>query len=428
MPKLTKSAVDAAKPHDRAYILWDAEIKGLGVLILPSGTKSYIFQYRNQYGISRRITIGRHGKLTPDEARKAARKEAAAVTVDRRDVAAERKAKRNAKTAGDMFDAYLASAKYAQKAESTRLVDRGRIERHLRPLIGDKVLETIKPEDIRRMFTAIRDGRTASTIKTGPRGKAIVKGGEGTARMAVRLLKAIFRWAIQEGITSNNPADGIGAETIGTDGERDVMLTADQYRAMFTALEKLESSREVRSETADAIRVIALTGARRGEIVNLIWKHVDLQRGIITLPPKGHKTGRKTGKSRLIALPAAAQAIIARQKQSGPDDLVFTPAWGEGVISLNKPWRLVRAAAGLPEDIGLHGLRHALASTMAVQGAQAAEIMAALGHRQLSTAQRYIHFAQDARVALLEKHTAGITAALDGKKKKAKVTVIKGGR
>lgn len=428
MPKLTKTTVDSAKPGEKSRIIWDSEIKGFGLLVLPSGTKSYIYQYRNQYGISRRITVGRHGILTAEEARKAVQKEAAAVTVDRRDVVQERKAKRNAKTAGELFDAYLASAKFAEKAESTRLVDRGRIERHLRPLLGDKVLETLKPEDIRRTFTAIRDGRTAATIKTKSRGLAVVKGGEGTARMAVRLLKAMFAWAVHEGIATNNPADGIGADTIGTDGERDVILTGEQYQAMFAELEKLEQQREIRSETADAIRVIALTGARRSEITKLTWQHVDLKRGVIALPPRGHKTGRKTGKPRIIALPTAAQAIIAKQEKGAPDSLVFAPAWGEGIISLNKPWRVVRTAAGLPEDIGLHGLRHALASTMAVQGAQAAEIMAALGHRQLSTAQRYIHFAQDARVALLEKHTAGITAALSGKKKKAGVTKIRGGR
>src|SRR5258707_1098823 len=81
--------------------------------------------------------------------------------------------------------------------------------------------------------------------------------------------------------------------------------------------------------------------------------------------------------------PAAAQAIIARQPEGTPEDLVFAPASGEGVISLSKPWAEVRAEAKLPEGIGLHGLRHSLASHMAMGGAAAAEIMTALGHTQL---------------------------------------------
>ena len=100
------------------------------------------------------------------------------------------------------------------------------------------------------------------------------------------------------------------------------------------------------------------------------------------------------------------------------------PRKGEGAVSLAKPWRQIRKEAELPEGIGLHGLRHSLASAMAMNGAQAAEIMTALGHRQLSTAQRYIHWAQDSRAALAEKSAAHISAALTGKKKKAKVLKI----
>ena len=91
---------------------------------------------------------------------------------------------------------------------------------------------------------------------------------------------------------------------------------------------------------------------------------------------------------------------------------------------MSRPWRQIRKEAELPEGIGLHGLRHSLASAMAMNGAQAAEIMTALGHRQLSTAQRYIHWAQDSRAALAEKSAAHISLALAGKQKKAKVVPI----
>lgn len=421
--RITKNTVDTAKPAEKSHILWDSTLKGFGVLVLPSGVKSYVFQYRNAYGRSRRATIGRHGTITAEQARAAAKDLGAAVQVDKRDVVAERKARRNAHTVSDVLTAYLGSAKFAEKAESTRAVDKGRIERHLRPRLGDKVLLELSREDVRRAFAAIRDGKTATDEKTGPRGRAIVRGGEGTARMAIRLLRAVLTWAIDEGIVSENVATGV---KIGSDGTRDVILTAKQYETLFKALDKLEEQRQIRQPVADAIRVIALTGARRGEVAGLQWRHVDLKRGLLILPPSQHKTGGRTGKPREIALPAAAQAIVARQENGKPDDLVFAPAKGEGAISLSKPWRLVREAAKLPEDVGLHGLRHALASTMALQGAQAAEIMAALGHRQLSTAQRYVHFAQDARVALLDRHTAGIAAAMKpGKKKSAKVTQLK---
>jgi integrase len=112
-------------------------------------------------------------------------------------------------------------------------------------------------------------------------------------------------------------------------------------------------------------------------------------------------------------LPSAVQAIIARQPKGSPDDYVFQPVRGSGPLSLNKPWRAIRAAASLPSDMGIHGLRHALGTLMAIQGAEAPQIMAALGHTQISTTRRYINIADQAKAELMERHTAGITAMMN---------------
>jgi integrase len=154
----------------------------------------------------------------------------------------------------------------------------------------------------------------------------------------------------------------------------------------------MEREKRIRHAVADAIRLIALTGARRGEVAGLRWAHVDLKRGLVTLPPHAHKTGRKTGKTTRDRPSAAAQAIVLRQPQGLPDSFVFEPSHGAGPIALSKIWRTVRMEAKLPDGIGLHGLRHSLASHMAMGGAEAAEIMTALGHRQLSTTTRYLHW------------------------------------
>jgi integrase len=165
----------------------------------------------------------------------------------------------------------------------------------------------------------------------------------------------------------------------------------------------MEMERRIRGPVADAIRLIALTGCRRGEAAGLRWKNVDLKRGRIVLPPQSHKTGRKTGKPREIVLPEVGKSIITRQAEGRPDDFVFAPTRGDGAIALSKAWRKVRAEADLPPTLGLHSLRHSVASHLAMGGAQAPEIMMAMGHRQLSTVQRYIHFAASARQALAER-------------------------
>lgn len=414
MPRLTKAAVDkaAADPKRRRY-LWDSTFSGFGLLILPSGVRSFVYQYRTAEGRSRRATIGKVGTLTPDAARKTA--EAWAVEVRAGgDPLQAKEAKRSSLTIGDVLDAYLASARFAEKADSTRPIDQGRIRRHLRPLLGKVYADKLTPEQVRRAYTTIRDGKTKIDAKQRSRGGKRTIGGEAAARDSITLLRAILNWAVQEGMAASNAAALVKT---GSHAQREAFLEdSEQYGRLFATLAKLENEHRIRRPVADAIRVIALTGARRGEIAGCRWRHVDLKAGTITLPPVAHKTGRRTGKPRVVTLPTAAQEIIARQPEGGPDDLVFQPSKGAGVINLSQPWRRVRVLAELPEGIGLHGLRHSLASHLALGGAQAAEIMAAMGHRQMSTAQRYVHFADKARAVLAERAAAPALAGLEAAK------------
>ena len=305
---------------------------------------------------------------------------------------------------GEILDAYLASESFKDKAPSTQAVDRGRIERHLRPLLGRKHAHKLGSEDIKRALNAIRDGKTAKDEKTRSRGRARVTGGAGTARMSIDLLRAIFNWAE----IKPNPCQGVKT---GTSGTRETILEdVDRMRRLFNTLDRLEAERQIRGPVADAIRLIALTGCRRGEAAGLRWQYVDLKRSRILLPPQSHKSGRKTGKPREIMLRQPRRASSSGNREAAPDDFVFAPARGDGAIALSKAWRKIRQEADLPTSLGLHGLRHSVASHLAMSGAQAPEIMTAMGHRQLSTVQRYIHFAETFRQALAERAASAALA------------------
>jgi integrase len=407
MARISKRVVDASQPGPKPVFTWDSALPGFGLLVLPSGVKSYIFQYRNTEGRSRRATIAKVGALTPDQARTTAEDMAAQVKAGGDPLDAKRAA-RDALTVGQLLDAYLESQAFKGKAESTKRTDKGRIIRHLRPLLGHRHADKLQPEDVRKAFASIRDGKTALTEKTRHRGLARVRGGEGAARKCILLLAAIYNWGQGERLVTISPTAGV---EIGADGERDVVLDREGYARLFQALSRMEDEKRIRSSVAAVIRVIAMTGARLSEIAALRWRHVDFQAVRIVLPPAAHKTGRKIGKPRVIYLPVAAQEIITDQGPGDPDAFVFKPSKGEGPLSLKKPWSLLHAEAKLPAGLGIHGLRHSLATLFAMTGAQASQVMAALGHRNLSTSQKYIHFAESARASVAERAAA---PALEG--------------
>jgi len=425
MPKLTKTAVDNAPAGDNQRFVWDTEVKGYGLKIFPSGTKTFVFQYRSPEGRSRRLTIGQYSDtLTADQARKLAKDKAYEVHAGR-DPMGEKQARRNALTVGELLDLYVKSEKFAGNAATTQATDRGRITRHLQPLLGREFADGLTDEAVLKAHRAVKEGKTAARIKTKARGLAKVTGGEGTANKCVILLSAAYSWAIKNKFAKSNPAAKM---QFGNSGVRDVIMgDAKDYGRLFGTLQKMQDEKRIRNAAADAIRFIALTGARRGEATGLRWLWVDLKSGLITLPPSAHKAGHKTGKPRIIALPAEAQAIIARQPGGEPDDYVFRPSKGTGPLSLGNVWPDVRDEAKLPENLGLHGLRHSIGTHLAMAGASAVELMETLGHKQISTTLRYVHFAEQARSTLAERGAAVAMAGLNGNTKKATVTTLRKG-
>ena len=362
MAKITKRFVDSLKrPTGSSDVFhWDDALKGFGIRLKPSGVASYLVQYRTRSGATRRLTLGKVGVKTPDEARTSA-KQALDLVENGADPSTERKAQRHAKTFNDLVEAYFQSDAWTRKSPSARLIDQGRIDRHLRPLLGKRPVAEISRRDMEKVFRDIRDGRTAMDAPSGKKhGRIRVTGGEGTARRTLGLAGALFTFAVKEELTPANPCHGIEK---GRDGIREAIVEdAAAYGRLFSALDDPAISRPA----ADAIRLIALTGARRGEITGLRWGNVDLGNGRLVFQPAQHKTGRATGKPKFIALPSKAQEILAALPQGKPDELVIRSAKNGSPIDLKKVWARVRANAGLPTDLTIHGLRHAIASHLAM--------------------------------------------------------------
>lgn len=422
--KLTKALIESSEPDEKKVsILFDSQVSGFGLAIFPSGQKSFVFQYRTAEGKQRRITIGKMSdSLTLDQARKRAI-ELHRTVLNGDDPLGEKQSRRAAISVDELLDAYLNSATFAEKAESTKTTDRGRIERHVRPLMGGKTADRVTREDALKMRQAITEGKTAGAVKTGKlRGMSRAKGGPGTADKSLLLLSAAYEWAISQKLLAENPCKGIDVAPSGV--RETIMDDASAYARLFTTLAGMQEAHKIRPAAADAIRFIALTACRKGEAAGLLWKYVDVAAGRVVIPAKAHKTGRKTGKPRIMNLPAAALAIIQRQPAGEPDDYVFRPAKGSGCITLSRPWIEVHKAAGLPEGLGLHALRHSLASHLAMDGASSAELMAVLGHKQISTTLRYVHFAEQAKSALAERAASTALAGLADSLNQPKAEVV----
>ena len=143
--KLTKRTIDAIKPDSVERVLWDDELRGFGLRVKAGGLKSFLIQFRNRQGRSRRLTIGRYGRLTPEEGRREARRLLGDVESGL-DPAEQRLEERHAITVGDLSLEYLAKAeagliigrKGLPKKASTLEIDRGRIARHIVPLLEKK--------------------------------------------------------------------------------------------------------------------------------------------------------------------------------------------------------------------------------------------------------------------------------------------------
>ncbi|MBK9327265.1 MAG: site-specific integrase [Hydrogenophilales bacterium] len=425
MPKLSKKLVENEQPGTDQRFVWDTELKGFGVKIFPTGVKTFVFQYRSPEGKSKRFTIGKlSDSLTVEQARQIA-KDRHRDVLNGRDPQGEKQARRQAPTLAQVFEDYLASDAFKEKAESTRGVDTGRINHHLRPLLGTVFADKLTTNEVKKAHRAINEGKTATTVKTKARGLARVGGGEGTAKKAVTLLRTICKWSTKDGTPAGAAVDWSNIK-MARDGMREAIIEdADAYGRLFRTLDTMQNEKRIRDAVADAIRFIALTGTRRSEVTGLRWSYVDLKAGQVVLPPQAHKTGHRSGKPKTIALPAQAQVILARQPQGKPDEYVFRPSKGIGPLALSKPWRQVREEAGLPDDIGLHGLRHSVGSHLAMSGASLVEVMAQLGHSDPKTSLRYVHYAEAARSTLAERAAAVAVAGLEGKTESAEVVPLR---
>ena len=389
--------------------IWDGAVRGFGARRQRGDAVAYVLFYRTKDGRTRWHTIGRHGApWTPDMARAEATRLLGRI-VEGEDPAAAKKTARHAQSVAQLCDIYLADAEAGRlltrrkrpKKMSTLVTDRGRILRHITPLLGRLPVAAVSRADIETFMHDVAAGKTAGRSKTKPRGLAHVRGGRGTAARTVGLLGAIFSYAVRHGMRADNPVHGV---TRFADGKRNRRLSEAEYENLGAALRAAEAEQEWPGAVA-AIRFLALTGWRRGEVLGLRWSEIGLERRTAQL------VDTKTGDS-LRPLAHRACAILCSLPRIG--DFVFAASRGDGPMTgFPKIWAKLLKRHGLPADVTPHVLRHSFASLASDLGYSEATIAALIGHKGRTITSRYLHSA-DAVLLAAADHVADHTAALMG--------------
>jgi integrase len=400
--KLTKRTVDTAHPMARTYLIRDTEVKGFVLVVTPYGGKSYAVDYRAGRGRrarKRRITIGKHGSpWTPDTARREALQLLAEIGKGF-DPAGMRQAELHALTISELCDLYLAEG-VSHKKPSTLKADRARITHHLKPLLGSMRLDSITTADVERLLSDVAKGKTATPSSGRP--GSVPKGGRGAAGQCVALIGTILAFAMKRGLRSDNPAHGVKKPPV---RKMERFLSEQEMARLATSLTAELETHHGDEYAVAAIKLLLLTGCRKGEILGLRWDQVDLDNRCLRLPDS--KTGAK-----IVYLNAPAIAVLSALPPTTNSPYVIvgkrdnTPRSG-----IDKVWVRVKTRAELKE-VRLHDLRHSFASIGAIGGLSLGILGALLGHKHATTTARYAHLSADPIRAANEAIGARIAAAM----------------
>ena len=358
---LTERRIRDAKPEARTRILWDSQVKGLGLRITPRGTKSYILNYRVAMRECR-ATLARTSELSLKAARERAAEELAAIRAGRPHPLERRHEANAAPTVADGLDRFfnkfaLARIDIGRMAARTVKEYRKQALQYLVPALGKRKIRDVTRLDVETMVEPLPKVQRNRVL-------ALVS----------RLFTLFETWEWRP--QNTNPARGIERAR---EEARDRTFSPTELAALAEALRRWHDRHPAQ---VAAIRLAAVTGLRIGEILAIRWEHLDLDTGRLTLPAT--KTGR-----RQHDLPAAALAILTDLPRI--NEWAFTTGRDAPVTykSVRQIFAKAASTAGLV-DVRLHDLRRTVMTRAAMAGVGTHVLRDLLGHRTTAMADRYI--------------------------------------
>lgn len=415
--KLTLPFIKTLPTPERRITYWDMSLPCFGLRVSPSGSKTFIIKYRNQHNKIRWYKIGNCPPMTLEKARTEAREQLQNVS-HKQDPAKDKEDAKNAKTVAELCDLYMAEG-VNHKKQSTITIDRGRIETHIKPLIGkEPVASLTQGQVIAFMNDIIKGDKIRRVRKSGkPRGVSRVSGGPSTASRSVQLLGAIMEFAIRHHLIKENPAHNI---ELPKSKHREVFLTEEEIGCLGQILSRPQW-RDLHKAHCDIIRLLLLTGCRRREITNMRWDEVDFINQVFRF--QDTKTGPQ---NRIFG--KGALHLLRELEKNKTSDWVFPSTRGDGPIT--NPLKPLKAMLQTKNDEGkpvlnkpnltIHALRHSFASMGAQMGIHEDIIGLILGHKRRSVTGIYIHTIDKTLINVADRISLKIESALAGTQENAR--------
>jgi integrase len=391
--KLNDRIVKALAIPDRGNrIAYDADVKGFGVRITAAGGRAFVLNYRRKDGRERRWTIGSFPDWSTGAARDEARRLKREIDLGADPVGAHQ-GERSSPTVADLCDRF--EAEYLpRRREWTRKGYRQQIATDIRPAIGRLKVASVTYTDIDRLHREI--GKRAPIH----------------ANRVLALLSKMFSLAIRWHWRADaNPCRGVERNA---EQARYRYLVGDELARLTKALAEHRDQ-----QAANIVRLLLLTGARRGEVLAAQWNQFDLENGIWSKPASSTKQAR----DHIVPLSAPARQLLAAlyEARDGSGYLFPHPLGGH-CRDIKRAWAAICRAAGI-EGLRAHDLRHSYASALAGAGFSLPVIGALLGHSTPTTTARYSHLFDDPLRVATERAGAILTG-----KPSAEIVPIKGAR
>lgn len=369
--KLVKALLPPATGNRIAY---DHEIKGFGVRITAAGVRSFVINYRAG-GRERRLTIGQYPTWSVTAARAEAQTLRRRIDLGR-DPMRERHDEHAAPTVADLSRDYL--ERHAVKKRSRR-DDEAMIKNDILPRLGKMKVGDVRHADVDRLH------------------REITKRAPIRANRVVACLSKMFSLAQKWDWRSDNPVRGIERNP---EERRNRHLSTEEIARLADALNQCPES-----ASANAVKILMLTGARRGEVLGAQWDEFDFEVGVWTKPSAHTKQKRE----HRVPLSAPTLQLLHRMRENATGDYLFPGPRGAPLTDIKRFWASICKAAEIT-NFRVHDLRHTYASLLASAGLSLPIIGALLGHTQAQTTQRYAHFFDDPLRQATERVGAVVTA------------------